>query len=192
MHASGVPLLDSLTHRAVRTVASVLFLAACAGDSDPTTADAGLGRGGSGGTQGSGGSAGVLLDAAGLDAVGDAPSPIADGSNVDEPPCIDDTDAPMNCPEDLPPEDDCPATVPSYANVIAAIVAKKCTVCHQPGGRETANQFDTYAKIMKNSNNIHMLTQVYACRMPKSCGEPLTPSERQSLLKWLVCGAPNN
>lgn len=187
MHASGVPLLDSFAHRTGLTVASVLFLAACAGDSGSTTADAGSGRGGSGGAPGTGGSAGVLLDAA-----GDERSAIADGSNVDEPPCIDDTDAPVNCPEDLPPEDDCPTTAPSYANEIAAIVAKKCTVCHQPGGRETVNQFDTYAKIVKNSNNIHMLTQVYACRMPKSCGEPLTSSERQSLLKWLVCGAPNN
>ena len=118
---------------------------------------------------------------------------MADGTDVDAaPPCLPDPDGPANCTAVLPPDDDCPDAAPSYTAEVAAIIATRCTVCHRPGGVGAAIQFDTYAKINRNSNAIHMLTQVYMCRMPPACADALTASERQKLLQWLVCGGPNN
>ena len=38
-----------------------------------------------------------------------------------------------------------------------------------------------------------MLDQVYACAMPPSdAGVTLSLEEREALLGWLVCNAPNN
>jgi hypothetical protein len=37
-----------------------------------------------------------------------------------------------------------------------------------------------------------VLTEVYACQMPPVDADPLSATERQALLAWLVCGAPNN
>jgi hypothetical protein len=172
---------------AALVVAMTMFLGACAGDPETTRpGDAGSDHGSSG-SSGAGGSAGTANDAG-----GDPISMIADGPDAAAP-CVVDPDATVNCPpQDLPPDDDCPDAAPSYTAEVAAIIARKCTVCHQPGGLEPVNQFDTLAKIKKNNNNIHMLTQVYSCRMPQACGVPLTPDEKQKLLQWLVCGAPNN
>jgi hypothetical protein len=174
---------------AVRVVAMLVSLAACADDPAPVGSDAGSDRGSSG-SSGAGGSAGTAGDAG-----GDAIAMPADGADAADEvaPCVVDPDASVTCPpQDLPPDDDCPDAAPSYTTEVAAIIARKCTVCHRAGGLEPANQFDTWAKIKKNNNNIHMLTQVYSCKMPQACGEPLTPGEKQTMLQWLVCGAPNN
>jgi len=36
------------------------------------------------------------------------------------------------------------------------------------------------------------LTQVYSCRMPPAGNAQPTTQERQTIVAWLVCGAPNN
>jgi hypothetical protein len=182
-----VPLRERFLFASGLGVAALALLGACANDPAPTpSGDASSDRGSAG--RGAGGSGGSATDAG-----GDATSPPTDGPYDDVAPCVIDPDATVNCPpQDLPPDDNCPDAAPSYAKEVAAIIARKCTVCHQPGGVEPVNQFDTLAKILKNQNNIHMLTQVYSCRMPQACGAPLTPAEKQKLLQWLVCGAPNN
>ena len=91
----------------------------------------------------------------------------------------------------MPPDTDCATASPFYADV-APIFAARCSVCHYPGGFETKYQFDTYAQIMSNMTNTHALTQIYSCRMPPSCAPNLTAEERATMLKWLVCGAPEN
>jgi hypothetical protein len=96
-----------------------------------------------------------------------------------------------NCPSDLPPDDDCTTASPIYDDV-APIFAARCAICHRPGGYTTKYQFDTYAHIVSNMANLQALTQIYTCRMPPSCAPNLHPDERQTLLKWLVCGAPEN
>lgn len=164
---------------AVLAVATLAFLAACAGDAVPRpTGDAG-----------SGGSAGTSPDAE-----EDATTETTDDPDAsdDATPCAVEPDGTVSCPAELPPDDNCPDAAPSYTTEVAAIVERKCTVCHRPDGLEPAYQFDTHAKIIENHNNIHMLTQVFSCQMPKACGEPLTKDERYKLLQWLVCGAPNN
>jgi len=37
-----------------------------------------------------------------------------------------------------------------------------------------------------------VLTRIYGCVMPPASAPPLTPEERQTLLSWFVCGAPEN
>ncbi len=91
-----------------------------------------------------------------------------------------------NCPNDLPPDNDCATATPVYADV-APIFASRCSVCHHSGGYETMYLFDTYDQIYANRGRI--LTQIYACRMPPSCAPNLSGDERATMLKWLVCGA---
>jgi hypothetical protein len=93
---------------------------------------------------------------------------------------------PADCPSDLPDDADCPTNSPRYDDV-APIIATHCTVCHQPGGLETGKLFGSYAQAY--SLRREMLTQIYDCRMPPSCALQLTTAERQTMLKWFVCGA---
>jgi len=190
--ARCVPFYERFTGGSLLLVAALALLGACSGDSVGTpTSDASLDRGGFGSGGSAGGGSGGTSGDAGADAT-PAATDAADAGD-EAPPCVVDPDATVNCrPQDLPPDDDCPDAAPSYATVLSGIIARKCTVCHRTGGLEPVNQFDTLAKIQKNNQFIHMLTQVYTCRMPQACGEPLTTDEKQELEQWLVCGAPNN
>jgi hypothetical protein len=93
-----------------------------------------------------------------------------------------------SCPNDLPPDSDCPPAAPSYGAAVAPIIAARCSVCHRPGGLETSMRFSTYADAFALRRQ--MLTTIYACRMPPAGAVPLSTDERQTLLKWFVCGAP--
>lgn len=93
-----------------------------------------------------------------------------------------------SCPNDLPAS--CPATVPSYQATIAPLINLRCVTCHSPGGQESSLPFQTYSEVYPNRSA--MLNQVYACNMPLAPAPKLTAQERQELLTWLVCGAPQN
>lgn len=92
------------------------------------------------------------------------------------------------CPNDLPPS--CPATVPSYQNDVMQIVQRACASCHSATGVESNRPLDTYSALYSQRQGV--LTQIYSCRMPPAGSPPLTASERQQLLAWLVCQSPNN
>ncbi len=93
------------------------------------------------------------------------------------------------CPQDLPAS--CPATPPSYQTDVAPILAARCTTCHSPGGAGSAFfDFTSYASVYAGRSA--MLNAVYACKMPPSGAAALESPERQTLLTWLVCGAPDN
>jgi hypothetical protein len=95
-----------------------------------------------------------------------------------------------NCPSDLPADDDCRTASPVYDDV-KPVFATRCAVCHQAGGLETLFQFDTYAQIHDDAaKRTRILTQIYGCRMPPPCAPDLSAEERKTMLKWLVCGAP--
>ncbi len=94
---------------------------------------------------------------------------------------------PQNCPNDLPSA--CPSSgAPSYSATVAPILAQRCVACHSPGGIEANSPLDSYGAVYAIRGSV--LDQVYACKMPQDT--PLTPADRQALLTWLVCGAPNN
>jgi hypothetical protein len=93
------------------------------------------------------------------------------------------------CPRDLPPS--CPSPPPSWQNDVQPIIASRCYGCHGDGGIEQpVFDYSTYQGVYKNRSPI--LDDVYACRMPLPDASPPTTAERETLLAWLVCGAPNN
>jgi uncharacterized membrane protein len=101
----------------------------------------------------------------------------------------DGSDTLGSCPNDLPKT--CPAAPPSYTTEVQPLIARHCLQCHGPGGIADARRdFSTYAHVAAQQSI--MLDQVYACLMPPANGTPLDPNERQTLLQWLVCHAPNN
>jgi len=99
-----------------------------------------------------------------------------------------DTSAVANCPNDLPTS--CVMPIPSYQTTVSPIFNAYCSICHSPGGQQSGTPLQTYEQIYGIRGEV--LNQIYSCRMPPS-GQPApTTSERQILLQWLVCGAPEN
>jgi hypothetical protein len=101
---------------------------------------------------------------------------------------VDDLAVPLMCPNDLPAA--CPSPAPSWSGDIAAIMAARCAACHAPGGSVSEKPLTTYAEVYQR--RVTVLTEVYGCLMPPAGADPLSAAERQDLLGWLVCGAPNN
>jgi len=94
------------------------------------------------------------------------------------------------CPSDLPGDMDCATSAPSYTEQTGAIIEQRCTVCHFDGNTQSRQVFASYDDVFTEKRG--MLTQIYSCRMPPPEAAPLSSSERKALLKWLVCGAPDN
>jgi hypothetical protein len=93
-------------------------------------------------------------------------------------------------------ETNCPSPPPSWTTDVQPLVEKYCVTCHEPGGVGISSaNLTTYADVFKNRTE--MLTQVYQCLMPNvdaSVPPPALPTaaERQTLVQWVVCGAPQN
>jgi hypothetical protein len=82
---------------------------------------------------------------------------------------------------------------PSYQTAIAPLIDSVCLPCHAAGGTASDRDLTTYANVEQIESTV--LSQVYACLMPPPDGgadAAITPTERNELLKWLVCGSPNN
>jgi len=93
------------------------------------------------------------------------------------------------CPRDLPSSCELPA--PSWMNVVQPIIVQRCNDCHGGGGVEQAAfDFSTYQGVRKAFGSV--LNNVYGCQMPPPDAGALTSEQRQALLAWLVCAAPNN
>jgi len=74
---------------------------------------------------------------------------------------------------------------------VEPIIDARCNACHGVGGIEqSVFDFSTYTGVHKSFGSI--LGQVNACLMPPPDAGALLPAERQTLLAWLVCAAPNN
>ena len=95
----------------------------------------------------------------------------------------------MTCPN---VEYQCPSPAPSFSAQVQPIIDRNCNACHIKGGVADDRPLTTYAEVFK----LHMssLTAVYSCVMPPAADvvDQLSPSERETLLQWLGCGAPNN
>jgi uncharacterized membrane protein len=96
-----------------------------------------------------------------------------------------------SCPGDDAPTA-CPSPAPSFMGEVQSIIQAKCTTCHAPGGIEARFPLVTYQQIKVEADPGTMYRQVLTCRMPQAGAPPLTDVERQALLTWLFCGAPNN
>jgi len=95
------------------------------------------------------------------------------------------------CPSDLPTDADCAADVaPKYGAVIAGIVEQRCQGCHFPQNPYSSQVFGDYEQLFAARRTA--LSRIYGCLMPPADATPLRPEERGALLKWFVCGAPEN
>src|SRR5918911_16984 len=93
----------------------------------------------------------------------------------------------VNCPN---VSQTCPSPAPSFASDVRPIINARCVTCHSPGGQEAVRDYTTYSGVFAQRQP--MLTQVYSCRMPPAGNPQPTTQERQTIISWLVCGAPNN
>lgn len=94
------------------------------------------------------------------------------------------------CTSGLPDSSACPTSAPSYSGEIQGIISERCLACHYPGNKNSEQVLATYDDVHASLTTVEK--EVYRCDMPPA-GEPqLTSDERQALLAWLVCGAPNN
>jgi hypothetical protein len=84
---------------------------------------------------------------------------------------------------------------PSFKSDVRPLITKYCLACHGEGGVEVAMfNYTTYQGITLHV--AQMVTQVYQCAMPPLDASPIPPmptvAERETLLEWIACGAPNN
>ena len=102
-------------------------------------------------------------------------------------PASDAADA--GCLADLPPS--CPSPEPTFDADVQPVIARTCVPCHSPGGvAATPFDFTTYGGVAGARGSV--LGVVGSCTMPPPGAAMPTPAERDSLLAWLVCGAPQN
>ena len=92
---------------------------------------------------------------------------------------------PASCPDDAPSA--CLAPAPHCAADVAPIIAAHCAKCHTPGGMAETFPFQTYDQIAPYAGDINL--QLQTCQMPLPPEPPLTPTERQALFGWILCGA---
>jgi hypothetical protein len=94
------------------------------------------------------------------------------------------------CARDLPAS--CPSPVPSWTTDVQPAIERSCAPCHLPGGiAAPLHDFSMYAGVYGQRGSV--LGAVSSCRMPLAGGAaPLAPADREKLLAWLVCGAPQN
>ena len=105
----------------------------------------------------------------------------------------------------MPPQNPtCSGTAPSFStDVNPNVFMAFCVTCHSPTGVEPSMPLTSYQQIYgaNGQEATEIFTQVFEnCMMPPSNapaqladadgGDALGP--RQTLLDWLVCGAPNN
>ena len=96
---------------------------------------------------------------------------------------------PPNCPYMQPV---CPDPQPSYAGQVSAIIQTYCVGCHGPGGQEANRPFGTWSDIDVHAYAGPMQRQLLACQMPPADAPQPSEQDKQTLIAWLTCGAPNN
>ncbi len=100
------------------------------------------------------------------------------------------------CPP-APVDPPCADAPPSFAqDIYPQVFQPTCVRCHSPTGEEPKTPLTSYQQIY-GSNGVtakEIYYQVFqACLMPPpSAPEALSDIQRQRLLDWFACGAPNN
>jgi hypothetical protein len=84
----------------------------------------------------------------------------------------------------------CPPQQPSYARDIAPILAAKCNTCHSEEVDSGPWPLTEYSYVSDWQTNI--LADVQYCTMPPAGATPLTSTEQDAILAWIVCNAPDN
>ena len=93
-----------------------------------------------------------------------------------------------SCPAPLPSS--CPTNVPSYASDVSPLLFQYCTSCHQAGGSQSGKPLDSFGAAAALQSKVE--DQVSKCSMPPSNAPQPSDAERETILAWIACGAPNN
>ncbi len=85
----------------------------------------------------------------------------------------------------------CEQSVPSYHQTVQPIVKQFCLPCHRPGG-SAGEEHDFTQLATLQAQHKSLIGQLGSCSMPPK-GQPSPSSaEREKILAWAACGAPNN
>jgi hypothetical protein len=107
--------------------------------------------------------------------------------------CSTPPDSTVSCP-DVPRS--CPSPPPSWAKDVQPLVQNYCVMCHKAGGiGEAFADLTSYAGAF--NARTEMQVQVYHCWMPNqdaSTPPPprLSTAQRETIVAWVACNAPNN
>lgn len=86
---------------------------------------------------------------------------------------------------------DCPAELPSYANVVGPLFDAHCNQCHN--GAEPTGPWPLKNPIDIGDWSLSIKADLEDCLMPPPDSKaPLSDADRQTMHDWLSCGAPNN
>jgi hypothetical protein len=101
------------------------------------------------------------------------------------------------CPNDLP--DSCPTNGgPSYKTQVAPLLQEYCVNCHcaNCGTGQPIGEYSWLSSCVDGGSCNYgvVLGSIYSCYMPPADGgaPKLNVCDRETVLQWLVCGAPNN
>jgi hypothetical protein len=88
----------------------------------------------------------------------------------------------------------CPLTPPSWENDVQPILRMECDECHGMGGGEQA-EFDSASYDGAFAGRSEIGQVMVDCSMPPATTSPapvLSVAQRQTVLSWVACNAPDN
>lgn len=104
--------------------------------------------------------------------------------------CNDEPDPEPEAVVCTPLPTECPGEAPSFANVVAPIIANNCSQCHNPDDH-LAWPLSDPIDVADWSDS--MLLNLAACLMPpRDSGIVMSDADREAINAWIVCGAPDN
>lgn len=121
-----------------------------------------------------------------------ASNPPADAA-VTDPPVSPDAQPPTDPPTSFcgaPAPKSCPSPKPSYSKQVVPILDAKCNNCHV-GGIDKPWSLADYQSV--DDWRVSIQGDILSCTMPPlDGGVALTREERDVIVGWIVCNAPNN
>lgn len=104
-------------------------------------------------------------------------------------PSIVQTETPSPAPTPVPvPE---PPTTFTYEMVNTAVIQPRCISCHSDaGGNRGEVNLETYENVAALAPDIE--SAILSGSMPRPRNKPLTPEQKEMILKWISIGFPKN
>jgi hypothetical protein len=82
-----------------------------------------------------------------------------------------------------------PVIVLNYENVQREVISPRCLKCHSDAGMNDGDiNLETYENVVAVINLIE--TEIISGSMPRPRTKPLTPEQKDLILKWIALGAP--
>jgi hypothetical protein len=100
--------------------------------------------------------------------------------------CASQAGGPDDCSVNVPTS--CPVASLSYSSGVGDTLKTSCSPCHADFGVEGTVLLTSYKEVSKRLTSV--AGQLETCTMPPAGSPPISPSDRQAILDWIVCGAP--